>query len=215
MQLFLDGPEGRLEALYERDPDPAAAPRFAAVVCHPHPSYGGTMHNTIVFRTARALRQAGGVTLRFNFRGVEQSAGEHDGGVGPGGEEDDALAALDHLAREHPGLPLWGAGFSFGARTIAALAVREPRIARLVLIAPPIDVYDCDAVAEVRVPTLAVWGEHDEFGTLASFQRRYPTASPSLETRSIEGADHFFRMRTPLLEEAVLDFATRAPETQP
>jgi len=209
MELFLDGPAGRLEALLETESDPV---RAAAVCCHPHPTYGGTMHNTVVFRAARALRRAGAATLRFNFRGVEGSEGEHDGRIGPGGEEDDALAALDALAERYDA-PLWGVGFSFGSRTIASLSLREPRLERLVLIAPPVDVFDCSALVKLRVPALAIWGDRDEFGTLASFERRYPDPPASLETAEIEGADHLFRGRTPKLEEAVLDYARRALET--
>jgi hypothetical protein len=214
MEDTFPGPVGVLEGSLEL-PAGDAAPRFAAIVCHPHPLYGGTRDNTVVFRTARALRRAGGATLRFNFRGVGVSGGEHSGRAGPGGEEDDAIAGLDLLARELPGVPLWGAGFSFGARTVAALAPREPRIARLVLVAPPVDVYESDAVARVVVPSLAVWGDRDGFGTLRSFRRRHPDASPLLTTVEIEGADHFFRGRTPLLEEAVLAYARRALETTP
>jgi alpha/beta superfamily hydrolase len=211
VELTLNGPAGRLEALLE--PATGAAPRFASVVCHPHPAYGGTLRNTVVHRTARSLRDAGGTTLRFNFRGVGGSAGAYDGRAGPGGEEDDAACALDYLAAELPGLPLWGAGFSFGARTIAGLALRDPRLQRLVLVAPPVNLFDGDAVAHSRVPAFAVWGDRDEFGTLSAFEERYPDATERLETLSIEGTDHFFRGRTPQLEEAIREYARRAVET--
>ncbi len=208
----LAGPAGRLEGLFEL---PEGAARAAAVVCHPHPLYGGTLHNTVVFRCARALRAAGAATLRFNFRGVEGSAGSHHGGAGPGGEEDDASAALDWLAREVQGVPLWGAGFSFGARTIAGLALRDVRLARLFLIAPPVELYGAEAIAGARVPALALWGSADEFGTLAAFERRYPHPAPALETLEIPGADHFFRGHTPRVEEAVLGFARRGLDEHP
>src|SRR5262245_13610982 len=120
MELFIPGPAGRLEAILWA---PKVAPRAAAIVCHPHPLHGGTMHNNVVFRIARALQSCGLAVLRFNFRGAGASAGEHDG---QGGEVEDARAALDHLASAHPGIPLWAAGFSFGARMAAALAMDEP-----------------------------------------------------------------------------------------
>ena len=205
MDVVLEGPAGRLEALLEHDDEP----RFAAVVCHPHPQYGGTLHNTVAFRCARALRRAGGATLRFNFRGAGGSGGAHSGEPGPAGEEADAAAARDHLARLFPDLPLWGAGFSFGARTIAGLAAREPRFAAVVLIGLPVGIYDVSPAAGLAVPTLALWGSDDEFGTLAAFERRFPDRSPSIETREIAGADHLFRGRTPKVEEEVLAFALR------
>ena len=207
MASMISGPAGKLEVLLEAPED---EPRFAAVVAHPHPQFGGTMHNTIVFRTARALRAAGGATLRFNFRGVEGSEGEHDG---DGSEEEDAAACLDHLENLYPGLPLWGAGYSFGSRTVGSLATRNSRMVRLILIALPVDAYDCDRVASVTQPTFCVWGSRDEFGTLRSFERRYPDHPLTIETLEIEGGDHFFRGRTPRLEEAVLDFARRSQES--
>ncbi|MEM7306871.1 MAG: alpha/beta hydrolase, partial [Planctomycetota bacterium] len=105
MEVFFPGPAGRLEGLHEL---PEAEPRFAAVVCHPHPLHGGTMANTIVYRVARALRAAGGATLRFNFRGVGASEGESQASSA---EEGDVRAALDLLEREHPGAELWAGGF--------------------------------------------------------------------------------------------------------
>src|SRR5437588_1356634 len=106
------GPAGNLEALLE---EPEDAPKVAALVCHPHPLFGGTMHNKVVYRIARALRRAGAVVLRFNFRGVGMSEGAHDQGVG---EMEDARAALAILRDRYPELPYSMAGFSFGSRII-------------------------------------------------------------------------------------------------
>ena len=115
--LFIHGPAGRIEAIIE---EPAgAAPSGAALVCHPHPLGGGTMHNKVVYRMARALRSRGAVVLRFNFRGVHLSQGVHDGGRG---ETEDARAALTFLAARYPGLPFTLAGFSFGSRVSIRLA---------------------------------------------------------------------------------------------
>src|SRR5579862_2867810 len=100
---------GQLEAIVREPPEPVAA----AVVCHPHPRGGGTMNNNVVYRLAKALVEGGVATLRFNFRGVGASTGTYDEGRG---EEDDARAALAFLRARHPAVPLWIAGFSFGAR---------------------------------------------------------------------------------------------------
>src|SRR5580692_13047005 len=109
--LFLNGPAGRLEALLEEPEE--GAPREAALVCHPHPQHGGTMHNKVVYRIARGLRRAGHVALRFNYRGVNLSEGAYAHGEG---ELDDARIALDVLLSRYPALPLTLAGFSFGSR---------------------------------------------------------------------------------------------------
>jgi len=108
---LLEGPAGKLEALLDVPED--AEPHALALICHPHPLFGGTMHNKVVYRTARALRNSGHVVLRFNFRGVGKSEGRHDLGVG---EIEDARATLDWLRGRYPGLPYTLAGFSFGSR---------------------------------------------------------------------------------------------------
>src|SRR5918992_1293611 len=125
--LFIDAPHGRLEAiLKEPRAEGGAGARGAALVLHPHPLHGGTMHNKVVFRTARALNDAGLVTLRVNFRGTGQSTGAHDSARG--GEQEDARAALDHLAGAYPGLPVFLAGFSFGARVGLEVGTRDGRV---------------------------------------------------------------------------------------
>ena len=205
MEVELSGPAGRLEAILE---EPEDVPVIGgAVVCHPHPMHQGTMRNTIVFRAARALRSAGFVTLRFNFRGVEGSEGAHDG---EGAEEGDAAAALDLLEGRLPGLPLWAAGYSFGSRTVAGLATRDARIQRLVLIALPVAVYDCSFLSAVAQPGLMVFGAGDEFGTATELVQRFPALPEALEVEEIPGADHFFRGRTPLVEDAIRSYAQEA-----
>jgi len=208
--LSIAGPVGRLEAVLE-PPDelPDGDARGAAIVAHPHPLHGGTLANTIVFRTARALRAAGLATLRFNFRGVGASEGEFHG---ERGEEDDAKACLVELARRHPGVPLWAAGYSFGARTVCGLAARDASIERLVLVAMPVAYYDCDCVAAIEQPGLLLFGSDDGFGTAGELARRFPSLPSGLEVDEIEGADHFFRGRTPILEERVREYALRAWE---
>lgn len=204
MTLFLPGPVGRIEARFWR---PEGEPRAAAVFCHPHPLHGGTMHTTLVFRVARALQAAGAAVLRFQFRGVGLSEGTHHGA---GGEVEDARAALDWMANELPGLPLWLGGFSFGARTSAQLAASEgERLARVLFVAMPVAVYDCSFLERVHVPGLVVQGSEDEFGSLAALRARLPAVDPRLELREIEGADHFFRERMAELTSLVEETARR------
>lgn len=207
--VVFDGPAGRLEGLYEL---PEGEVCGAAVVCHPHPLHEGTMRNTVVYRVARALRAAGLATLRFNFRGVEGSEGEHDG---QGAEESDVSAALDLLAERHPGEPLWAAGYSFGARTVCGLAVHDRRIRRLVLVAFPITAYDCACIEEVAQPGLLVFGSGDPFGTLTELAQQFPRLPERLELDEITGADHFFRGRTPILEEKIREYAQRMTQEEP
>ena len=202
----LQGPAGRLEGLYDLPEGPV---RAAAVVCHPHPLHEGTMRNTIVYRAARALRGAGIATLRVNFRGVEGSEGEHDGN---GAEEGDVSVALDFLAERHPGRPLWGAGYSFGSRTVAGLATHQERIARVILIAFPISAYDCSFLTDVGQPGLLVFGGGDPYGTLTELAQQFPSLPERFALEEVPGADHFFKGRTPLLEQAIHDYALEAIE---
>lgn len=206
MRFFIPGPVGRLEALLWLPKD-GAAPRAAAVVCHPLPTAGGTMDNNVVFRVARGLQHAGLAVLRFNFRSAGASEGVHDG---KGAEEGDVRAALDHLEREFPGLELWAGGFSFGSRTVGSLARNEPRIRRVALIAPPAKAYDCRFIREIPQPTLVVHAEHDEFGTPGDFDASVGPLPAHFERIVIPGVEHFFRGATPELEATIKEWAERS-----
>ena len=200
MQVEIAGPVGRLIGELE---DPGGPPRGLALVCHPHPAHGGSMRNTLVVRMARGLRSVGLVTLRFNFRGVEGSEGAHDGTH----EVEDAAAAAAALAERHPELPLWAAGYSFGARIAAELAARDATVQRLILLAFPCRLYDPRFLGRMRQPGLIVLGEKDAFGSGADLRRALPELPVHLELVEVPAADHFFRGRTPLVEEAVIRYA--------
>lgn len=167
------------------------------------------MRNTLVVRVARGLRASGLVTLRFDFRGVGESDGEHDGTQ----EIEDAAAAAAELTRRHPELPLWAAGYSFGARIAAELAGRDDGVQRLLLLAFPCRIYDPRFLGRTRQPGLILLGEKDPFGNAADLRRALPELPAHLELVEIPGADHFFRGRTPLVEEATVRYARRAFET--
>lgn len=204
MDFFFEGPAGPLEATLWEPEGPVEA---AAVVCHPHPAHGGTKQNNVVHRVARGLQAAGLVALRFNFRGVGQSAGEHDGGPG---EIEDARAALDELERRYPGVELWGAGFSFGSRTIAALALTDERIRRTLLVALPVAAYELGPLDDLQGPGLCLMAENDEFGTLARLREALPGVAERFELEEVPGVDHFFSGQTREVAERVERWARRS-----
>jgi alpha/beta superfamily hydrolase len=186
--FFLEGPEGRLEAILWT-PSGDAKPAFAAVVCHPHPLFGGTMHNKVVYQVSKALDGQGIPVLRFNFRGAGQSAGVHDHGDG---EQDDVRAALDFLAIEFPGTPLLLAGFSFGASVGLRVGCEDSRVTRLIGLGIPVNSVDFSFLAQCDKPKLFVHGGNDEFGATGKVKALIPTIAGENELVVVEGVDHFF-----------------------
>jgi alpha/beta superfamily hydrolase len=186
-RLFLHGPAGRLEALLWTSSLPA--PPFVAVVCHPHPLYGGTMHNKVVFQTAKALHARGAAVLRFNFRGVEQSEGVHDNGRG---EQDDVRAALDYLAKVFPGRPLLLAGFSFGSRVGLDVGCGDERVDRVIGLGLPVDNIDMSFLRACTKPKLLIQGGQDQFGSRPSLEALFAALPEPKQLAIVEGADHFF-----------------------
>jgi uncharacterized protein len=199
--LFLDGPAGRLEALLNMGAEQAT---HAALVCHPHPLYGGTLHNKVVFHTMKALNSFGYPVLRFNFRGAGLSQGEHDQGRG---EVEDVRIALDWLDREFH-LPLILAGFSFGTTVGLRVACRDTRVTALIGLGLPVEaiddrVYDFEFLRNCAKPKLFVSGERDQFGPRAKLQRVVDALPEPKKLVIIEGADHFFEGRLRELREAI------------
>ena len=207
--LFIEAPHGRLEAIL-KEPH-GGRPRGAALVLHPHPLHGGTMHNKVVFRTARGLEDAGAVTLRVNFRGVGHSTGRHTGARG--GEQDDARVALDYLVEKYPSLPVFLAGFSFGARVGLEVGTRDPRVQYLVGVGTPVSIpereYDFSFLEECRKPLLLVHGERDEFGSVPDLRALAARLPPEAQVRVevIPGAGHFFDEQLEELRHAVAGWA--------
>ena len=196
--LFLSGPAGRLEALLEEPED--TAPVEAAVVCHPHPLFGGTLHNKVVYRIARGPRKTRCVVLRFNFRGVNRSEGEHADGIG---ETEDARTALRELRQRYGDLPKMVAGFSFGSRVGLRLASEEPDIRRVVAAGFPTRIAERDFVYRVNAPKYFVQSTHDEFSPEADFRQFYDTLPEPKHLDWIRAADHFFRDALDDFEAAV------------
>jgi alpha/beta superfamily hydrolase len=185
--FFLAGSAGRLEALLWTSP--LADPPFVAVVCHPHPLYGGTMHNKVVFQTAKALHARGASVLRFNFRGVEQSEGVHDRG---NGEQDDVRTAIDYLAAEFPGRPVLLAGFSFGSSVGLRVGCSDERVSQVIGLGLPVDNADMSFVRTCTKPKLIIQGGRDQFGARASLEALFATLPEPKQLAMVEGADHFF-----------------------
>jgi len=196
---WIAGPAGHLESLLE-EPE-GAPPTRAALVCHPHPLYGGTMHNKVVHRLARGLRKTGAVVLRFNFRGVGRSQGEHAHGEG---EVEDARAALEWLRSRYPGLPFILAGFSFGARVVCRLGCAEgPE--RLIATGFPTKGMDTTFLASCLVDKVFIQSTHDEHGPKPELERLFAGFAEPKRLIWIPAANHFFDGGLEELENAVTE----------
>lgn len=194
--LFIDGPVGRLESLLEEPED--QEPREAALVCHPHPKHGGTLHNKVVYRVARGLRKSGSVVLRFNFRGVNRSEGEYDQGVG---EVEDARAALTLLRARYPVLPFTIAGFSFGSRVGMRLGCLEPGARRIIALGFPTTKYDTAGLFDCPATRIFIQSTQDEYGPLDQLEKIVRSIEATLIP--VEAQDHFFRDGLDALEGVV------------
>jgi alpha/beta superfamily hydrolase len=186
--LFIEGPAGRLEALLNAGASDAS---HSALVCHPHPLFGGTMHNKVVFHAMKALHAFGFPVLRFNFRGAGLSQGTHDEGRG---EQDDVRAALAWL-RSRFGLPIMFAGFSFGAAVGTRVACSDPEVPAIISLGTPVAAegraYSFDFLKDCRKPKLFLSGDHDEFGPHEELERIVANAADPKELVFVPG-DHYF-----------------------
>jgi alpha/beta superfamily hydrolase len=204
--LFLDGPAGRLEALLNAGSENAT---HAAIVCHPHPLFGGTLHNKVVFHTMKALNSFGFPVLRFNFRGAGLSHGEHDQG---NGEVEDVRTALDWMDKEFH-LPLVLAGFSFGAAVGLRAACADARARAIVGIGVPVGpvaagsevprTYTFDFLQQCAKPKLFVSGGRDQFGPRDKLEALIASVPEPKKLVVTEGADHFFEGRLREMREAI------------
>jgi alpha/beta superfamily hydrolase len=196
---FFEGPAGRIEALLK---EPKGAITRAAIVCHPHPLHGGTLHNKVVYRIARAFYESGFAVMRFNFRGVGLSSGQHDYGRG---EQEDLLAAIDFIQQKYAGAELWLSGFSFGAGVMLKVGCRK-QAAALVAVGLPVSKYNFDDLIGCDKPKLLVQGALDEFGSVAELGRLAAKLTAPTRVVIIEGADHFLEGHLHELEQIISDF---------
>jgi alpha/beta superfamily hydrolase len=201
--LSIPAPHGHLEAIVK---EPDGGRRGVAVVCHPHPLGGGTMHNKVVYRAAAGLVDARLLTIRFNFRGVGASTGEHmelDGG------REDVRTVLDYLAEQYPGDEITLAGFSFGSRVGTEVGMNDDRVVRLISIGTPVDKYkDYDFLTAVRKPILFVHGSRDEFGAVANLKPLVDKVAENTDAKLvvIENCGHFFDEHLNLLRQTIKEW---------
>jgi alpha/beta superfamily hydrolase len=214
-EVTLRGPAGRLEALLWA-PKPSHQMNLAAVVCHPHPLYQGTMHSKVVYQAAKALDSLGIAVLRFNFRGVGASEGSYDHGRG---EEDDVRAALDYLEAQFPGVPLLAAGFSFGAWVGLRAGCSDYRIIELIGLGLAIDDHKLpfNYLSTCTKPKLLIQGENDQYAAKSHFesfvQTFDPVAAKATRVVFVPAADHFFTGHLDEMADALRHWmASRHPD---
>ena len=207
--LLFPASHGQLEAILK---EPAGSPSGAALVCHPHPLGGGTMHNKVVFRAAAGLVDAGLTTIRFNFRGVGASTGTHvlhneieDG-------KQDVADAIGYLNSNFPGDDITLAGFSFGSRTGTDVGMSDDRVTRLISIGTPIDKYgDYDFLTALNKPILFVHGDRDDFGAVENVRRLAAEVGKSANAELIvfDNCGHFFDDHLSQLRDVIHEWTVR------
>jgi uncharacterized protein len=206
--LFIPGPVGRLEAIFWTPAE--EKPPLAAVICHPHPLFGGTLHNKVVYQVARTMDRLGLPVLRFNFRGAGMSEGTHDRGRG---ELDDVRAAVNFLATQYPGVPLIVAGFSFGCWVGLRVGCEDPRVIELIGLGAPVGDSDFSYLLKCDKPRLLITGEHDQYGPPAKLEQFVSTFPEKLQSETrvviVPGVDHFFVGKLNKVDEAIADWLTR------
>jgi alpha/beta superfamily hydrolase len=196
--IFIDGPVGRLEASIRAANDP----RAVVVLAHPHPLYGGTLHNPVIFHADRELNRRGSTTLRFNFRGVGASDGVHDNGLG---EVHDLGAAVRKARELAPAQSLFVAGYSFGSRCAVTYALSDASVAGVVVIGLPVRLWPFDDLASLGRPLAVVQGTADEFGSIGDVEAAVRGLSPPGKLYPVAGATHLFPGRAPEAGRLVAD----------
>ena len=204
-EVIFNGPDGRLEGRYHQSKRPNAP---LALLLHPHPQFGGTMNNKVVFNLYQNFARRGFSSLRFNFRGVGRSQGQFDNGQG---ELSDAASALDWMQSRNPNTnTCWIAGFSFGAWVAMQLMMRRPEISGFISIAPPASQHDFSFLAPCPASGMIIHGDKDEVVPQSSVdklaQKLQKQKNIKIDYRVIEGSDHFFLGHLETLNEHIDDY---------
>lgn len=208
-KLFLEGPVGKLEAVLWT-PTRAERSPVAAILCHPHPLFGGTLHNKVIYQAAKSLDSLGVPVLRFNFRGAGLSAGEHDRGIG---ERGDVQAAVDFLAKEFPGCPLLVGGFSFGSWVGLRVGCADARVHELMGLGIPVNSSDFTYLENCHKPKLIAQGTLDEHGGWEKVEQIVARVPGETRLVFVQDADHFLAGHLDELDEAISSWMVeRHPE---
>jgi alpha/beta superfamily hydrolase len=201
MRKLIPSPAGHLEAILM---EPKVFLRqWAAVLCHPHPQFGGTMHTKAIFRSAQAFQSLGMATLQFNFRGVGRSPGQYDEGRG---EKEDVLAAVDFIHARYPNLKLALLGFSFGAWVALQAGSEDVRIDQLIGLGVPLRISSFSFLQSCHKPKLIVQGTLDEFGSREAMESWFETLSEPKQLAWVDGATHLFEGKIPELQQAIIEY---------
>lgn len=209
--FFLQGPAGRLEAILWT-PTRASTPELAAVMCHPHPLYGGTLHNKVVYQAAKSLDSLGIPVLRFNFRGTGLSAGSHDRGVG---EQGDVQAAADFLALQFAHVPLLVGGFSFGSWVGLRVGCADERVTDLLGLGIPVNSSSLEYLESCTKAKLIVQGANDEHGAARTVEQVFARMPGQKRLVFVPDADHFFAGHLDQVDQAITGWLTeRYPRLQ-
>lgn len=196
--VFIPGPEGELEGIFSYI---SRNVTHLAILCHPHPLYGGTMHNKVVYSMATAFNQLGYATVRFNFRGVGRSPGSFNHGIG---EQRDVDAVIDHFDALYPDAVKIVGGFSFGAKTGLLASSRDSRISALLGVGVTVDIADFSFLLEYEKPKLIIQGNRDEYGSVRNLEEWFNRLKEPKKLVIVEGAVHLFDGKLNELKNAIL-----------
>lgn len=210
LHVNIPTPSGHLEGILKPGGEGAQA-IYVGLVCHPHPLYGGTMHNKVVFKTAQTLQTLGIPALRFNFRGVGHSTGTYDEGRG---EMDDVRYALEFLSRRYPGVPALIAGFSFGSWVGLRVAATDDRVQVMIGLGVPAHMFNGNTLQNCHKPKLFIHGSEDDTALYAQAKEWFEQVPAPKSMIQIQGADHFFQNHLEELQRIIVDFVRSLDSTK-
>ena len=211
LRVNIPTPQGHLEGILKPEEE-HVQPHYTALICHPHPLYGGTMHNKVVFKAAQILQALNVPSLRFNFRGVGHSTGTYDEGRG---EIDDARYALEFLSRRYPGVPSIIGGFSFGAYVGLTVAASDDRVQAMIGLGVPARMFDGNTLQDSHKPKLFIHGTADEVAPYDLAQQWFEQVPAPKRMIAVQDADHFFQGRLEEVQAIIADFVRSLDSFQP